>query len=465
MSFFKSLIGDRAFYKRTFALAVPVMVQMGITNFVNLLDNIMVGRLGTEAMSGVSIVNQFIFIFNLLAFGIFSGAGIFVVQFHGNRDEKGIRYSFRFKIIASVIVSVIGIAVFALLDDQLISSFLTGKSTEGDPVLTLALGKEYLWVMLFGLLPYAASQAYASTLRETEHSVLPMIASVLAVATNFVFNWLLIFGKLGFPKLGVEGAALATVMSRFVELAILVIWAHTNRKKCPFIVGVFRSFYIPSELVGKLIVKGLPLMANEFLWSTSVTLRNQCYSTRGIEAVAAQNICSTVMNVISVVYMSFGTVISIMVGSHLGAGEFDKAKDTNRKLLACCAFCGFAVGLVLISFSPLFPMLYKTGQGVRDLATRMMIVSGVLMAFHAFSHASYFSIRSGGNVLLTFFLDSGFMWICVLPIIFTVTEFTDLSLIPLYIVGQGAEILKIVFALVIFKRGNWMKRLVSDKTE
>ena len=111
--------------------------------------------------------------------------------------------------------------------------------------------------MLFGLLPYAASQAYASTLRETEHSVLPMIASVLAVATNFVFNWLLIFGKLGFPKLGVEGAALATVMSRFVELAILVIWAHTNRKKCPFIVGVFRSFYIPSELVGKLIVKGL----------------------------------------------------------------------------------------------------------------------------------------------------------------------------------------------------------------
>jgi putative MATE family efflux protein len=462
MSFLKSLIGDKAFYKRAFSLAVPVMVQMGITNFVNLLDNIMVGNVSTEAMSGVSIVNQFIFIFNLLIFGSLSGAGIYTVQFYGNSDVKGMKYSFRFKFLASIIISVLGIVAFVLLDDTLIKTFLFDQNSEGDLALTLKLGKEYLAIMLIGLVPYALSQVYASTLRETEHSLPPMVSSVIAVSTNFVLNYLLIFGKFGFPELGVKGAAIATVISRFVELGMLVGWTHLNTQKCSFIKGVFRSVHIPYDLVRCMMLKGFPLMANEFLWSSSITLRNRCYATRGLEAVAAQNICSTVMNVVSVVYMSFGTVIAIMVGSQLGAGEIEEAKKTNRKLLACTSFCGLLVGILLISFSGLFPMVYKTSQAVRGLAGDMMIVSGILMTFQAFSHASYFSIRSGGNVLLTFFLDCGFMWMCVIPITLVVSEFTNLSLIPLYIVGQGAEIFKLIFAFVIFKRGTWTKRLVGN---
>jgi putative MATE family efflux protein len=316
--------------------------------------------------------------------------------------------------------------------------------------------------MLIGLVPYALSQVYASTLRETEHSLPPMVSSVIAVSTNFVLNYLLIFGKFGFPELCVKGAAIATVISRFVELGMLVGWTHLNTQKCSFIKGVFRSVHIPYDLVRCMMLKGFPLMANEFLWSSSITLRNRCYATRGLEAVAAQNICSTVMNVVSVVYMSFGTVIAIMVGSQLGAGEIEEAKKTNRKLLTCTSFCGLLVGILLISFSGLFPMVYKTSQAVRGLAGDMMIVSGILMTFQAFSHASYFSIRSGGNVLLTFFLDCGFMWMCVIPITLVVSEFTNLSLIPLYIVGQGAEIFKLIFAFVIFKRGTWTKRLVGN---
>ena len=464
MAFLKSLIGDKAFYKRAFSLAVPVMVQMGITNFVNLLDNIMVGRISTEAMSGVSIVNQFIFIFNLLIFGSLSGAGIYTVQFYGNSENKGIRYSFRFKVIAAVLISAVGISAFFVFDDLLINTFLFEENSEGDLALTLALGKDYLRIMLIGLLPYALSQVYASTLRETEISVPPMVASVVAVGTNFVLNYLLIFGKLGLPEMGVKGAALATVVSRFVELGILVVWAHTNTKRCPYLKGAYRSFDIQRDLVRAMLLKGLPLMANEFFWSTSVTLRNRCYATRGLEAIAAQNISSTVMNVVSVIYMSFGTVISIMVGAHLGAGEIDEAKRTNRKLLACAAACGLGVGLFLITFSGVFPMLYKTSSYVRSLAGSMMIVSGVLMSFQAFSHASYFSIRSGGNVLLTFFLDSGFMWMCVIPITLIFSEFTDISLIPLYIVGQGSEIFKLIFALIIFKKGTWTRRLVGNNT-
>ena len=451
MSFIKSLIGDKPFYKKAFSLAIPVMIQMGITNFVNLLDNIMVGNVSTEAMSGVSIVNQFIFIFNLIIFGFLSGAGIYTVQFYGNSDKKGIKYSFRFKFIASMIISMIGIIVFILLDDALINTFLFEQNSEGDLALTLKLGKEYLVIMLIGLLPYALSQVYASTLRETENTLPPMVSSVIAVTTNFVLNYLLIFGKFGFPELGVKGAAIATVISRFVELGLLLIWTHLNTSKCSFMAGVYRSFHIPYDLVRCMMLKGLPLMANEFLWSSSVTLRNRCYATRGLEAVAAQNICSTIMNVVSVIYMSFGTVIAIMVGTQLGAGEIEEAKKTNRKLLACTAFFGFLVGALLISFSGLFPLVYKTSQTVRDLAGSMMVVSGILMTFYAFSYAAYFGIRSGGNVVLTFFLDCGFMWLCVVPVTLIVAEFTEIPLIPLYIVGQGVEIFKLIFAFIIFK--------------
>jgi putative MATE family efflux protein len=461
MSSIKSFFGDKAFYKRAFALAVPVMLQQGITNFVSLLDNIMVGRICTEAMSGVSIVNQFVFIFNLIAFGIFSGAGIYVVQFHGNHDENGIRYSFRFKIISSFLVTALGVVIFGLLDDQLINTFLTSTKTEGDLALTLSYGKEYLSVMLIGLLPYVISQAYASTLRETEHSVLPMIASICAVLTNLALNWILIFGNFGMRAMGVKGAAIATVISRFIELAILVVWTHANKEKCPFIRGAFRSLTIPGALVGSLIIKGLPLMANEFFWSTSMTLRNQCYSTKGIEAIAAQNISSTIMNVVSVVYMSFGTAISIMVGAQLGAGEIDEAKKTSKKLLTCSAFCGLIVGLFMVATSGIFPMLYKTGQNVRDLASAMMIISGIFMAFNAFSHSSYFCIRAGGNVVSTFIMDSGFMWLVVIPTVLIFTHCTNVNIITLYCIGQGCEVIKIFFAIYLFKKTNWTKRLVS----
>ena len=159
--FLKKYIGDKNFYKRVLAIAIPIMIQTGITNFVSLLDNIMVGRLGTEAMSGVSIVNQFIFIFNLLIFGAVSAAGIFTAQYHGNNDTEGERYTFRFKFLMNVIAAIIGIIAFMAFDDELISLFLHSGSAEGDLALTLECGKSYLKIMLIGLIPYALSQVYA----------------------------------------------------------------------------------------------------------------------------------------------------------------------------------------------------------------------------------------------------------------------------------------------------------------
>jgi len=461
MAFFKKFIGDRAFYKKVLAISVPMMIQMGVTNFVSLLDNIMVGQLGTEAMSGVSIVNQFVFVFNLLIFGAISAAGIFTAQYHGIGDTEGERHTFRFKFLINAASAVAAIVAFLAFDDELISLFLHDGSEKGNLALTLSYGKEYLKIMLIGMIPYAVSQVYTSTMRETGHTVTPMVASVSAVFINLVFNYIFIFGKFGAPALGVSGAAIATVISRFAELAILLVWGHANTDKCPYLIGAFRSFRIPRTLFVRIVAKGLPLMANEFFWSLAVTMRNQTYSTRGLDVVAGLNICTTVLNVFNVVYMSVGSSIAIIIGNLLGAGKTEEAKDEDRKMLAFSVVCGTALGLILIACSRLFPMIYNTTDEVRAIAAQMMIASAVTMPFCAFAHSAYFTLRSGGQVVVTFLFDSVFMWVVVLPISFAVAYGTDLGILWLFVICQSTEILKCIFGFLLLKRGTWVRQLVS----
>ena len=461
MSFIKNYIGDRSFYKKVLTISVPIMIQNGITNFVNLLDNVMVGRIGTEAMSGVSIVNQFMFIFNLLIFGAISAAGIFTAQYYGLRDNQGVCHTFRFKLLINLLAGAVGIAVFAIFSDGLINLFLHDPANVGNIVLTRNFGNQYLTVMLFGLIPYAISQVYASTMRETGETVMPMIAGIIAVITNFVLNIILIFGYLGAPALGVRGAAIATVASRFVELLILVIYAHAKKNKFAYLVGVYRSFRIPKKLFISITFKGIPLMINEFFWALAMTMRNQCYSTRGLDVVAAQNISSTIFNVFSVVYISLGSAVAIIIGALLGAGKLEEAKETNKKLIGFSVMCGLFVCLLLCACSAFFPKFYNTGESVRSLASYMMVISALTMPFSAFANAAYFTLRSGGKVMITILFDSCYMWAVVVPVSAIFAYLTNVNIFILFAVGQGVDIFKTFFGSFLLRRGSWLKTLVS----
>ena len=289
----KRYIGDRHFYKMVMAVAVPIMIQNFITNFVSMLDNIMVGQVGTAEMSGVAIVNQILFVFYLCLFGAASGAGIFTAQFFGNSDHEGVRYTFRYKILAGVVITAVGTAIFLLFGSNLISFFLKGEGEAGEAERYLSFGREYMGIMLVGLLPFAVTSAYTSTLRECGQTLVPMVAGIVAVLVNLLLNWVLIFGNLGAPALGISGAAIATVISRFAELAVCAGWTHTHSDKAPFIKSAYRSFAIPKELAVKITKKSLPLMANEALWSVGITTLNWCYSLRSLDVVGAVNIATT----------------------------------------------------------------------------------------------------------------------------------------------------------------------------
>ena len=204
-----SLIGDRAFYRKVMIIVMPIIVQNAITNFVGMLDNIMVGQVGTEPMSGVAITNQLMFVFNICVFGIVAGAGILGAQFYGSGNYDGMRHTFRFKLAVGCGLTAAFLVVFAFWGDNLIQAFLHEGSGEGDLEMTLEFGRDYLHVMMVGLLPFALVQAYAGTLRESGQTVVPMTAGIVAVLVNLIFNYILIFGKFGAPALGVVGAAAA----------------------------------------------------------------------------------------------------------------------------------------------------------------------------------------------------------------------------------------------------------------
>lgn len=456
------LFGDRRFYRSMLTIAVPIMIQNGITNFVSLLDNIMVGQMGTTQMSSVSIVNQLIFVYNLCIFGGLSGAGIFSAQYVGKGDMDGLRYTVRFKMWIGVVITLLGLTVFNFAGADLINLYLGGQADAGNTADALRYGQEYLSIMMVGLVPFCITQIYSSTLRETGETMLPMKAGVTAVFVNLFFNYVLIFGHFGAPALGVSGAAIATVISRFVECFIVVIWTHRHKETNTYIIGLYRSFYIPADLIKNILIKGTPLLVNEALWSAAMAFLLQCYSIRGLSVVAAMNINSTLQNIFNIVFISLGSTVSIIVGQQLGSGKMEEAKITANRMIVFSTLVSVVTGLLMAAFNGVFPMFYNTTEEVRTLASQLICVNALTMPLFAFTNASYFTLRSGGKTVITFFFDSFYVWLVNISLAYCLSHFTDLPIVLVYLIVQGSEIIKCTVGGIMVKKGIWLNNMVGN---
>ncbi len=455
-------IGSKKFYGDVLKLTLPIMVQNAISNFVGLLDNLMIGRLGTNALSGVSIANQMMFIYYLLLFGATAGAGIFTAQYHGMKNVDGVRETFRFKIVLNLFLSALAAVLFFVLGGSFISAFLQGEGTAADAAMTLTIGKDYLMVMIVSMLPHSIAMAYSGTLRDTGETAAPMRASFAAVFVNLIGNYILIYGYLGFPALEARGAAIATVLSRFVELAILMVHTHRHSSRHPFIVGAYKTLKVPLNMAGKYIVKSLPLMCNETLWAGGVAFMNQCYSYRSLDAVAALNIESTLFNLLGVAFLAMGEGVGIVIGHTLGSGDIEKAKKDAVKLVTFTVFCGVIFAVLQIAVSPFFPMLYNTSSEIRALASKFIVVFGCLMPIMAYAHASYFIIRAGGRAGITFLFDSCFMWVISVPTAYILSRYTGINIIMLVAIVQSLELPKACIGGIMVHSGIWARRIVKD---
>ena len=366
------------------------------------------------------------------------------------------------KYLVCLLLAVVAIALFSTAADPLIGLYLQGEGTPEEVAGVLLYSKNYMGIMLWGLVPFALTGAYSGTLRETNQTVVPMVGGITAVFVNLLLNYVLIFGHFGAPKMGVEGAAVATVVSRYVEMLIVVGWTHLNPRKNPFIQGIFRSLHIPKELFFSILKKGMPLLFNEFMWSLGLAVLTQSYSTRGLSVVPALNIADVIYNLTNICAVAFGTAVGIITGQMLGAGEEEeKVRDANRKLIALTVFCGFCMGVLLFCFSGVFPQLYNTTDEVRSLATSFIWIISVMLPIASFTFAIYFTLRAGGKALITFLFDSCFLWVGPVFLSVILSRFTAISILPLYAICHLIDIVRCIAGAILLDKVKWMARLTE----
>ena len=459
--FREKYFGDAAFYRMVFAVAIPIMIQNGITNFVNLLDNIMIGQIGTESMTGVSIVNQILFVYNLCVFGAVSGAGIFTAQYYGQNNTDGIRHTFRFKMLAVAAITLLTVLLCLFQGRYLINLYLTGEGSAASIDASLASGLEYMVLMLTGLPFFMITLVYGSTLKECGQTLLPMKSGVVAICINLLFNYLLIYGKFGFPMLGVKGAAIATVLSRVIEAAIIVFATHKDTEKNRFVVGLYRSLAVPADITKRIAVKGTPLLLNETLWAAGMATLAACYSLKGLNVVAALNISNTICNLFHISFVAMGEAVAIIIGQILGMGDMKRARETDTKIIVFAVLLCTCVAVVMFVTAPLFPDFYNTTENIKQLAAKLIMISALFVPQHALLNSLYFTLRSGGKTMIAFFFDSVFIWCVSVVFAFALAKLTTLPILWIYFLVQLADAIKAMIGLIFVKKGVWLQNIVE----
>lgn len=448
----KKYIGNKAFYKIVFFVTLPLVLQQVLINIVNLADNVMVGQLTQIEMNGVYIASQIFFVCMLGLFGSIEGSSIFFAQYFGGNDEKHMRFVFKFKCVASLLIAVILFLVLTFFLEPLAGLFSDVKTE-------IEVCKQYMDILKFTLFPFALSNVLSSSFREVKKTSIPMWASALALVFNISLNYILIFGNFGFKELRVEGAAIATLIARLFEFAFLLFM--TYLLKMNYIKKLFTSEKLEKGLTKRLIRCSIPLFLNELLWSTGQMVISIALCTRGGNARNALSIATTVNNLFYIGALSLGNAIAIIVGNTLGSGDIEKAKIEARQLIVLAIMVAIVFGLALICFAPLITMAYNVSNEVRTFAINAMKIYGSLMWLFAINCSCFFVIRAGGNTKIVLAFDSMFGWIIQVPAALLFAFFTNVSFEMLFFIVYIVEIIKLVIGLTMVHKNKWAKNIVS----
>ncbi len=451
-------------YRRIFAIAAPIILQNSISSCASLVDNLMVGSLGSEVIGGISIAGQILNVYTFLILGLAAGAGVFGAQFHGANDTAGVQHCFRLRLLLTEGITLLAIPLLWFGAPLLIRPFLTAQS---DPVVweqTMTHAREYLLLMLAGLPFFALTQCYAATLREGGDVRLPMIASIAGVAVNVLFNYLLIYGIGPFPALGVRGAALATALSRLVEIGILIYGTHRRRAYYAFAKHLYRFTPTPAALVKNILIKSAPLALNQLMFSLGETLLNRYYSTTSEDAMVAMNVACTYWNFFATVFISFGSVIGILVGHELGCRAFDKATQSFYTLRRLTLLVAAATALLYAAAALPLPDWYAITPLQQQSVRILMWIQAICMPLVGYAQAAFSALRAGGMTGTTMMIDVGAIWLVKLPIAIVLSSM-GLPLITVYAGVQITELVKVLFGGITIRSGRWLHCVIADKEQ
>lgn len=448
----KKYIGNWRFYKETLQIALPIMAQQFITTFVNLIDNIMIGSIGNIALTSVTVANRFYLIFNSTLFGICGAAGIYIAQYYGAKEKRKCQEVFNINMVWVIGIALLFTTILLLVPEVVIRIFSTTPEIVNE-------GMRYLEYARFTYLPFGITFTCMMALRAVGINHVQLKVGALAVLTNTVLNYCLIFGNFGFPEMGVQGAAIATVIARIIEMSIYLIIIYRNKHF--FTIDWSGLKRLNFTLMHRMIYKAIPLTINEILFSVGLSIIFMSYMRCDEYLVAAISVVDTVVQILFIVFGGLSSAVSILIGKKLGANELQEARENARKLIVFGCGIAFTLGCISFAAASFVPTFYNVDVTIKQTITILLRLKSVLIFFYAFNVCIFFILRSGGDIVSTLLMDAGFLWIGGVVVSTVLSIYCDFPLVTLYLIVESLDIIKSFVAFYFFKKEKWVKNITA----
>ncbi len=449
----KIITRDKAFINKTIAITIPIALQGFLNTALNFVDTLMIGSLGESTIAAVGLANKVFFVFSLFVFGIVSGSGVLTAQYWGKREVVNIRKVLGLSLILSLIAASLFVIPSVLCPKLVMRIFTTGEET-------ITIGAIYLAIVALSYPFTAVTNAYVTLLRGVNQVKAPVIISTIAILVNVILNYVLIFGKAGFPELGVAGAAIATLIARIVECSSLLIIVYWN--KGPAAAKFKELFAFNKSFLQKYFLTVSPVIANEFMWGLGVTMYSLAYGRMGDAAVAAITITQTVEQIMQVVFMSISNATAVILGNEMGAGHLKDADNHAKNLI----FLQFMLTIVVSIFcllvrSPIINM-FSVSEEVAGYINLCILVFVLYMPFKMFNTINIVGIlRSGGDTKACLFLDCSGVWLIGIPMAFLGGLVLHLPIYIVYAMVLIEEIYKFVLGIIRYRQKKWLRNIVA----
>ncbi len=451
---FVSKAFDKSFLRNLLIIAFPIMLQNFMSAAVNILDSVMIAKLGTTELSAVGLGNQLFFLLNLILYGLGSGSMVFCAQFWGKKNFEGLQKTFGISLITAFFFGTL-FTLFCVIKPAEIVSLYTKD------VAVIAAGAQYLRLSALCFLPFAVNFMFMLTLRSIEQVKVAVTATVVSIAVNVMLNAVLIFGLLGFPAMGVRGAAIATVAARIAELSIT--FAITKKRKYPILGPLKNHFGFDVKFLKIYFLIVLPVLLNESLWSLGITFHHKIFAGLNTFAYAAFNITNTISQLTWVIFIGLGNGISVLIGKKIGERNYTEARAYADRVLLFIPFAAAFIGAILIPISYLVPFIFRNVEPhVLHTVKKLFIVLACCYPMKAFNMCMLIGlVRAGGDTRFGMICDTFIMWFVSIPLAYFLSVYSAVPAWAIYVCLFSEEPFKAALGLWRIRSGKWL-RSVTD---
>ncbi len=448
----KQIFFDKAFLSKLFTLALPIILQNFINSFVNILDTVMIGRLGSVEIAAVGLGNQLFFLLNLILYGTASGGMVFTAQFWGKKDLPGLRKAFGISMILSLFFSALFTVLCITMPEQILSLYSNDSAV-------ITLGAKYLRISALCFIPFAISFIFMFTLRSIEQVKITVVITFISFSLNLILNAVLIFGLLGFPRLGVRGAAIATVIARIVEVFLFIIM--TKLKNYPILGKAKEHFAFNGKFLRMFFFVVMPVILNESIWSLGMTFHHKIFAGINTFSYAAFSIGNTVAQLIWVVFVGLGNAISVLIGKKIGEGDYDEAKNYAYRIAFFSPMLAVFVGSLLIPISFLIPFIFNVEPEVSRITKQLLLILACCYPVKVFNMSMVIGVvRAGGDTRFGVIYDACIMWFISIPLALYLSRYTNAGAWLVYTALFADEPIKLVLGIWRLKSGKWLRTVV-----